>query len=283
MADVTLIGVKGGPAIRPGSSMPTSHLLQIGGARILVDAGLGVSAGVVRAGVALDEIDLILITHLHSDHYLELGPFLHTSWTAGLRDAVPVIGPSGLAAYFDGFWAAMREDIELRIADEGRPDIREMVKLQVLEAGPVETALGLKISAMTNVHPPIAESFALRIEAEGKSVVFSGDTAFVEEMIPFAADADLLVHEAMLMEGVDALCARVGNTDGRLKAHLLRSHCPAAKVGMIAREARVTRLALNHLVPNDDPSITKADWEAEVASEWSGTLHVGQDGMVIAF
>ena len=80
---VALMGVKGGPAIRPGSNMPTSILLQLGGKTILVDAGLGVTRGICDQGVALTDIDMIFITHMHSDHYLELGPIFHTEWTAG--------------------------------------------------------------------------------------------------------------------------------------------------------------------------------------------------------
>lgn len=281
MAKVVLLGVKGGPAIRPGSSMPTSHLLQMAGANILIDAGLGVSSGVISQGVGLHQIDMIYITHMHSDHYLELGPLVHTAWTAGLKKNITVVGPSGLNAYFEGFWASMRDDIELRIEDEGRPDVRKMVDLVPLAQGDVHSVRGVSVSALRNEHPPLTESYALRFEAEGKSIVFSGDTAFLDAMIPFAEGADVLVHEAMLMDGVDALCARVGNGDDRLKTHLLRSHCPAARTGTIAREAGVRILALNHLIPNDDPDFTTADWTAEVATEWDGDVRVGHDGMVI--
>ena len=85
--------------------------MRIGGKVILVDAGLGVARGICDQGVALPEIDLILITHLHSDHYLEFGPLMHTAWTAGRTRPVPVIGPPGLRACWDGFLASMRFDI----------------------------------------------------------------------------------------------------------------------------------------------------------------------------
>ena len=92
---VTLLGTKGGPAIRPGTRMPTSILVEIDGQTILVDAGLGVSRGLCDAGVALTDLDAILITHLHSDHYLELGPLLHTAWTAGLSNPIPIMVRKG--------------------------------------------------------------------------------------------------------------------------------------------------------------------------------------------
>lgn len=281
MPTVTLLGVKGGPAIRPGSSMPTAHLLQAGDRNILVDAGLGASAGVIKRGVGLHEIDMIFITHMHSDHYLELGPLLHTAWTAGLKKTVTVYGPTGLARYFRGFWESMADDIDLRIEDEGRPDLRQMVDLKVLAPGTLALDGTITCDAMRNVHPPLDDSYALRFETRGKRIVFSGDTAYMPEMAEFARGADLLVHETMLMAGVDALCARVGNGDDRLKTHLLRSHCPAAQVGQVAREAGVKTLALNHLVPGDDPSFSADDWTREVATEWDGDTRLGHDGMVI--
>ncbi|KAJ56086.1 hydrolase [Actibacterium mucosum KCTC 23349] len=280
MTSVTLLGVKGGPAIRPGAPMPTAHLLQMGGQNVVVDCGLGVSRGLIDQGVGVHQVDLILITHLHSDHYLELGPLLHTAWTAGRRDPVTVIGPSGLRAYVDGFFAAMAEDIDLRIADEGRPDLRDLVHLQLLEPGDVPNPAGLRITAMLNDHPPIAESFALRFDGD-HSVVFSGDTATFPAMVDFAKDADLLVHEAMLTAGIDALCARVGNGDDRLKTHLLRSHTPAAEAARIATRAGAKQLALNHLVPSDDPDFTENDWRAEAAPHFAGPLHIGRDGLRI--
>ena len=96
---VALLGTKGGPAIRPGSSMPTSNLVVMSGQHILLDCGLGVTKGIVDQGMALKELSLIFISHMHSDHYLELGPLLHTAWTAGLKTKVTVYGPKGLDAY----------------------------------------------------------------------------------------------------------------------------------------------------------------------------------------
>jgi ribonuclease BN (tRNA processing enzyme) len=133
---VALLGVKGGPAIRPGSNMPTSTLVSLAGRTILVDAGLGAAKAVCDQGVALTGIDAILITHLHSDHYLELGPFLHTAWTAGLNRPVPVYGPPAAAALLAGVpYASMEDDIALRIADEGRPDLAGLVDLRPVPDG----------------------------------------------------------------------------------------------------------------------------------------------------
>lgn len=279
---LALMGVKGGPAIRPGSHMPTSMLLRFGGRTILVDAGLGVTRGICDQGVALPDVDMIFITHLHSDHYLELGPLLHTAWTAGLYRPVPVIGPAGLDTYWEGFQRSMSFDIDLRIRDEGRCDFAKLAAIDTLSDG-TKTHDGITVRALRNQHPPITDSYALRFDAGGKSVVLSGDTAYMPEMADFARGADLLVHEAMLRPGVEALCARMTNGDERLRRHILNSHTDAADVGRIARDAGVKQLALNHFVPDGDPDFTDADWENAVRQHWAGPLHLGKDGMVIAF
>jgi len=276
---LALLGVKGGPAIRPGSNMPTSMLLRLGGKTILVDAGLGATRGICDQGVALTDIDLIVITHLHSDHYLELGPFFHTAWTAGLHRTIPVIGPKGLDRYWAGFQDSMGFDIDLRIRDEGRCDFDSLADIREIEE--VTTFTGITLRAMRNIHPPITDTFALRFEAGGKSVVLSGDTAYMDEMADFAKGADLLVHEAMLRAGVEALCARMTNGDDRLRTHILRSHTDAADVGRIARDAGVRQLALSHMVPDGDPDFTDAHWTAEVRKSWNGPFFLGRDGMKI--
>ena len=277
---VTLLGTKGGPAIRPGTPMPTSILVEMDGVTILVDAGLGAARAVCDAGLELSAIDVILITHLHSDHYLELGPLLHTAWTAGLKTPITLYGPVGIEHYWDKFLQSMSFDIELRIRDEGRPDLRNLLDIKELKEG--KSALGeLTLSVMRNTHPPIKDSFAIRLEGRQNKVVLSGDTAPMDEMIAFAKGADLLVHEAMLTAGIEALCARVGNGDDRLRIHLERSHSSVDAVAQIATKAGVKMLALNHLIPSDDPEFGPDDWIAEVSKNWSGPFYLGTDGLKI--
>jgi ribonuclease BN (tRNA processing enzyme) len=276
-----MLGVKGGPTIRPGSNMPTAFFLGLAGKNILVDAGLGVSRGLCDHGINLDQIDMIFITHLHSDHYLELGPLLHTAWTAGLTRTIPVVGPKGLDTYWTHFLASMSFDIELRIDDEGRVPLENLLRISEIGEGVIRDADGIIVTALKNNHPPIEETYALRFDSGDSRVVISGDTTYLDSMIPFAAGADLLVHEAMLEEGVHELCDRVPNYGERLRAHILGSHTSAQDVGRIGTEAGVKHLALNHFVPDGNPKYTEAVWEAAVRETYSGRLSVGRDGMVI--
>lgn len=277
---LVLLGAKGGPAIRPSGPWPTSSLLEIGGRRIVVDCGLGVTRGLTDAGMSLKALDFVFITHLHSDHVLELGPLLHTAWTAGLDTVVRVYGPPGTGHYWLRFCQAMEFDIEIRIADEGRPDIRDLVQVEEFSDGPVLEEGGLKVSALRVDHPPVTDCFALRFGEGTKSAVFSSDTAFFPPLAEFAKGADILVHEAMLDEGIERLVAKTGN-GARLREHLLASHSFADEAGRIAANAGVGRLVLHHLIPADDAEIGETDWIAAVRKTWAGDLTIARDGLVV--
>lgn len=278
---VALLGTKGGPAIRPGSSMPTSNLLVLDSQKIVVDCGLGVTKGLVDQGMQLKDLSLIFITHLHSDHYLELGPLIHTAWTAGLKTPVKLYGPDGLAEYWAAFLTSMKADIDLRIDDEGRPDLAELVEVQVIECGEFYCANGLTVQAIRTEHPPLVDTFALSFKTTSKHVVFSGDTAPIASLAGFAKGADLLVHEAMLEPALGPLMARIGNASDKLMAHWLRSHSFAHDAAKTATRAGVARLALSHLIPSDDPEFGIQDWQEAVADHWNGPLIVAEDGIRI--
>ncbi len=280
MDRLVLLGSKGGPALRPGGPWPSSSLLEFGGRTIVVDCGLGVTRGLVDAGISLKTLDLIFITHLHSDHVLELGPLIHTAWTAGLPTPVTVYGPPGTHDHWRHFCRAMDFDIEIRIVDEGRPDIRKLVSVEEFGEGLALHSRGLTVAALRVDHPPVTDCFALRFEHGGRSVVFSADTAFFPLLADFAKGADILVHEAMLEEGVERLVARTGN-GARLKEHLFASHSFAEEAGCIASNAGVKRLVLNHLIPADDPAIGEADWIDAVRKSWTGDLTIARDGLVV--
>ena len=281
-ARLVLLGSKGGPALRPGGPWPSTSLLELGGRRIVVDCGLGVTRGLVDAGMPLKTLDLIFVTHLHSDHVLELGPLIHTAWTAGLLTPVRVFGPPGTAHVWERFLQSLEFDIDIRIGDEGRPDIRELAIIEEYVEGPLlelEEA-GLTVSALRVEHPPVTDCFALRFDHAQASVVFSSDTALFPPLADFAKGASVLVHEAMLADGIERLVARTGNGE-RLREHLLAAHTFAADAGRIATEAGVGRLVLNHLIPADDAEIGPADWERAVREGWSGKLSIASDGLVV--
>ena len=278
MNRLVLLGTKGGPGVRARGAMPTSTLLELDGRKIVVDCGIGVTKGLVEAGVDLKDLDLIFITHLHSDHLLELGPLIHTAWCTGLRGGVTVYGPEGIAGYWAGFLASMSYDNAIRVYDEGRTPLAEMVTVITYGTG-VVMAGDLAVSALLVPHPPLEHCYALRFDGT-KSVTMSGDTAYFPPLANFAAGSDVLVHEAMLAAGIDLIVQKTGLGE-RLRAHLHAAHTTADNAARIARAAGVGRLVLNHLIPVDDPRFTPADWYAQTSAIWNGPVTLGNDGLEI--
>jgi len=290
MAKLVLLGTKGGPSLRGEgvSFLPTSSHLAIAGRSIIIDCGLGVTAGMVKAGYSLTGLTDIFITHCHSDHILEFGALLHTAWTAGLDRPVSVFGPPEIAAIWRQFCEMMRFDTTIRMADEGRVPFATMAQLNIIDAKTSDSIRlvgenGLTVSAMRNDHPPIVDSYALRFDAGGKSVTFSGDTRYLPSLAGFAKNSDVLVHEAMLAKGLDHVLAKTKTGDDRLKNHLLAAHCFAEQAGQIAAAANVGHLVLNHLIPPERDICNDADWQAETSRSFDGRCSVGRDGMAIEF
>ena len=174
----------------------------------------------------------------------------------------------------------MSYDHDIRIADEGRTPIGSLVRVETFGEGPLAAPGGLTAAALRVDHPPVTECYALRFEHGGRSVVFSSDTCYFPPLAAFAKGADLLIHEAMLSAGIDALVRRTASAD-RLRAHLVASHTDAVDVGRIATAAGVGTLALHHLVPADDPDFGEDDWRREVGRTWTGPLIVGRDGLQV--
>ena len=290
MAKLVLLGTKGGPSLRAegASFLPTSSHLAMAGRSIIIDCGLGVTASMVKAGYPLTGLTDIFITHCHSDHVLEFGALLHTAWTAGLDRPVSVFGPPEIATIWRQFCEMMRFDITIRMADEGRMPFAALAQINIIDAktpDPIRLVDdgGLTVSALRNDHPPVVDSYALRFDADGKSITFSGDTRYLPSLAGFAKNSDVLVHEAMLEKGLDHVLAKTKTGDDRLRNHLFAAHSFAEQAGQIAAAANAGHLVLNHLIPPERDICNDADWQAETGRSFDGRCSVGHDGMAIEF
>ena len=282
---LTLLGTKGGPALRaPGMSfLPTSNLLCLGQRKIIIDCGIGVTQALSKAGHGASEITDIFVTHLHSDHVLELGGLIHTAWTSGMRHQLLVHGPTGTARVWSHFLEMMEVDMAARVCDEGRPPLRDLVSINEYDQGTIIQSPDFTASALRTIHPPMTDCFALNFISDGQKICFSGDTAYLPGLASFAESARILVHEAMLDSGVDHVIAKTRNTDKRLYKHLIASHSFAHEAGRVAHDAGVELLVLSHLIPAERDIANDDDWLAEVRKYFSGSVLVGADGMQIPF
>lgn len=277
---LVLLGTKGGPRVGGARANPANVLL-IDGEPHVVDCAYGAATQLVKAGVPLPSISKVFITHMHSDHNLEYGPMLYSAWAAGLHRPVDVWGPPTLDTMTRAFMESMKFDIDIRIHDEGKPDLRKLVRThEFAHGGVILHNDKVKVTAVRNLHPPIHDSFALRFDTRDRSIVFSGDTTYCPAVAELAKGADVLVHEVIYVPAVDAMVKRVPNA-ATLKEHLLASHTTTEDVGRIAAAAGVKKVVLSHIVPGDDPSITDDMLLDGVRKHFGGEAIVGKDLMVI--
>ena len=278
---LVLLGTRGGPLITGYTPTPSANLIVFNGLPLVVDTGYGVTLKLLDARIPLQLLRYIFITHHHSDHNLELGPLLYNAWASGLSTPVDVYAPKGLNALLGYYWKSNGFDMETRITDEGRPDLRRLVRPHEYTEGRVVNFDSVRVSSLRNHHPPVVESYALKFELGTKTVVFSGDTTFFPPLVEFAKGADYLVHEVTYGPALDALVARRPNA-ARLKASILSHHTTAEDVGRIAALAQVKALVLNHFVPGDDPSLTPEVTADAVRATFKGKIIVGRDMLTLA-
>src|SRR5205085_6852766 len=277
---IILLGTKGGPTLTTRTSRANpATLIVVNDVPYLIDCGYGVSRQLISAGIALNRLRYIFITHHHSDHNLEYGPLLYNAWVTSKPLKVDAYGPPGLNKLTRDFFEYQKFDIETRIADEGSGDLRKLITVHEFDQpGTVMQNVDVKITNCRVRHPPITQSYAYRFDAKDRSIVISGDTAYAPELAEFAKGADVLVHEVMYLPGIEALIKRLPNAK-RLREHLMAAHTLPEDVGRIAAQAEVKTLVLTHFVPGDDPSITDEQWSEGVRKTFKGRIIVGKDLM----
>jgi ribonuclease BN (tRNA processing enzyme) len=276
---LVLLGTGGGPTPKALRAAP-SMALMIGGQLHIIDAGNGVARQAALAGLPLKALGHVWITHLHNDHVADAFTLPWLAWSGALATPVVVHGPRGMKRMARDWFSFARVDIETRMADEGRPDLRKMISVAEVQPGVLLDAGGLKVTAARVEHPPLFDSFAYRFDwakdGASRSVVWSGDTRPCPALIDLARGADMLVQEVMYLPAMERLIASESNAPS-LRAHLLASHTLVEQAGEIAAAAGVRTLVLSHFVPGGDASVTDAIWQAAAATHFPGRIIVGRD------
>jgi ribonuclease BN (tRNA processing enzyme) len=279
---LVLLGTQGGPMIRSYKQTPSANLIMYKNVPFVIDSGYGTTFKLREAGISLSTLKYIFITHLHSDHYLDIGPLLYNAWIAGIAEQIHVYAPTGIKSLLKAYWKSNQYDITTRIKDEGRSDIRKLVTIHDIKEGMLISTSDFEISALKNIHPPVDNSYAFKFKLGNKIIVFSGDTSYCPALVEFATDADYLIHEVMYRSAVDEMAKRRANAT-KLIASIKSHHTSTDDVGRIATAAKVKTLVLNHFVPADDNSLSDQVWIDAVRSTFKGNIIVGKDLLQLAF
>lgn len=219
-----------------------------GGRLFVFDAGPGVVRQMEAAGLPYRKgpITALFLTHLHSDHTLGLPDAIFTTWVMGRDAPMRVIGPPGTQWMCDRLVDAWREDIAVRTEglERGTPG-GWRVNVSEVKSGVVYDSAGVTIRAIPVLHGNWEHALAYRIDAPGKSIVISGDTAPCPAVEEAARGVDLLIHE-VYPESRLVPENRPGGDDW--PKYMRAFHTSDRELGAIAARARPRTLVLYHIV-----------------------------------
>lgn len=275
-----LLGTAGGPTPKRSASAP-SQVILVDGVGYVIDCGDGVARQLRLAGVPWTALRHVFLTHHHSDHNADYGNLLLLAWASGLATRVDAWGPPPLERMTQLFLEMSKADIDVRMADEGRPPLVPLVHAHERSTcGEVMRDNKVRVTCARVPHPEVETAFAYRFDTPDRAIVISGDTARSDALIELARGADVLVHEAMWVPAVDRLVANDPHAV-TLKKHIIDSHTSVEDAGRVADAAGVKTLVLSHFVPADDTSITADMWSAAAQAHFKGRVIVGKDLMEI--
>jgi ribonuclease BN (tRNA processing enzyme) len=243
---LTVVGCAGS---FPGPDSPAScYLLEAEGFRLVFDMGNG-ALGALQRHTDLFGVDAICLSHLHSDHCVDMG----TYWVArqyspsGRQPSIPVFGPRGAAE---------------RVVSSGGEDLASVTdRFAFTELQPGCIEIGpFRITADRMNHP--VETYGFRVEHNGFRMAYSADTGESDALLRLAADVDLLLCEASFLDGPD------NPPNLHLTARQAAEHAVRAGVG---------QLVLTHLVPWNDRDQSLAEGSAA----FPGPVSLATPGLVL--
>lgn len=184
---LTVIGCS--DAFGSGGRLQTSFHIQSSASQVLIDCGATTLIGLARENIDPNQISVIFISHLHGDHYSGLVWWLlHARHVAHRTRPLTIVGPTGLQDRLDA-----ASEILFPGSSGQAPDF-DLKFLTYAEPEPLAVD-DITVTPFVVSHPSGATSYALRLQVDGKTIAFSGDTEWVETLVPAAQDADLYITE----------------------------------------------------------------------------------------
>jgi ribonuclease BN (tRNA processing enzyme) len=270
---VVLLGT-GTPTADPERSGPSLAII-VNNSSYVVDCGPGVvrraAAAAAKYGIpSLRPAGLnhLFITHLHSDHTAGYPDFILTPAVLRRKGPLEVYGPKGLKSMTDYLLKAYAEDIDIRLngLEHGKP-AGYKVNVHEIKQGVIYRDSNVVVTAFNVHHGSWPQAFGYRFETKDKTIVVSGDCTYDENLIKYAMNCDILVHEVYSSEGFSKL-------PPSNQAYHSVFHTSTVQLAAIANQVKPKLLVLTHQLLFGS---TKESILQEIKSKYNGEVVYGND------
>lgn len=283
----------GSPMPNPERAGPC-NVVFAGDRMFVVDIGEGGGRNIALMGFDAGDIEIVYLTHLHSDHFDGMGPLQLAHWVrAANTSPLKVVGPVGTETLVEGLNRAYSIDDSYRIAHHGEeiaPPSGGGTTARTFRltgnSGVVHQQGDLRITAFKVDHKPVEPAVGYRFDYKGRSLCFSGDTSRSANLEEVCKGVDLLVHEALQPRLVKKLADALGDRDDENAAQIMRDvidyHSSPSEAAQSAKAAGAKMLVLSHIVPRMPSAIFYPAFLDGAEKYYDGPIIVGEDGMMFS-
>ncbi|MCM3726486.1 MBL fold metallo-hydrolase [Neobacillus cucumis] len=253
-----------------------STLVQFKDKFFLVDSGPNTTSTLLKIGLPAERITNMLFTHQHVDHNGDFWNFFIDGWQGPTgRRSLNLIGPQ-VQELYDTTVNFFKKDLEYR-ASLGWPKDGLLTNVNIKEFTEDKYSFELDGVKITSIPVPhTIPTYAYRFDADGQSVVVSGDLTYTDKFAPFAKDTDILVIDGMLTSDFSFVPEEAREN---LRGSLKISHATTEELAKIAADSGAKKVVLTHigLGKEDMKSISKILSDAG----FKGEVIAAEDGLVI--
>ena len=272
--ELTLLGT-GCPSVDYKRFGP-SNLISTKLAKILVDCGSGITQRLHELKVSSADIDVLLFTHLHSDHAVDLYQLIISSWHSYRIKPWKIYGPKGTKKFVKKIMDAWADERKLRISYESRASAKAF-DIQVTEFKSIGNIKikDLNIKYFEVDHKPVKYAYGFCFTNKNKKLTISGDTRPCENLMKYAQKADVLLHEVF----IEGEILQINKMRTKKTLHNVQSyHTTSSQVGKVAFISRAKKLVLTHFVPT---RFNKNNLKKVVKKDFGKDPIIGEDLMTI--
>ena len=269
---LVLLGT-GTPFADPTKSGPSLAIV-VNNTSYIVDCGPGVVRRAAEASklgfpsLEAAQLKTLFITHLHSDHTIGLADIILTPAVLDRNAPIRIYGPVGSKKMTDDLMSAYKEDISIRINGLEKGDaIAYQVYTNEIKEGQIYKDSNLTVTAFKVQHGQWDNAFGFVFQTKDKKIVISGDCTYSENLIKYAKDCDILVHEVYSDAGLKKRTQRWQDYHSTF-------HTSTYQLAEIANQVKPKLLVLNHQLTFGTTLQSLLD---EVQSKYKGVVMNGAD------